>query len=112
MKKSRTIGSVIRERREAQGLSVRGLAKLVGVAPSSILRVEAGDIAPSNELVGKLAKTLKLKASELSVLAHGPLPELGLYLRAKYDLPPDAVAQMQQAFQDAAKRHSSKGSKS
>lgn len=47
-----------REMREGAGLSVRGLAKAAGVSPSTVHRIEMGDMSPTVELFRDLAEAV------------------------------------------------------
>jgi len=67
-------GEHIKERRQSRGLSLRKAAKRVGFDAAYLSRIEAGKVAPSDELVGRLAKVLSCEKEELFVMA-GRLPE-------------------------------------
>ncbi len=49
--------------RKRRGLTKKGLAKLVGVTPRTILRYEIGEIAPQDETAGKIAEALGFPVS-------------------------------------------------
>lgn len=51
-------GAELRKRREAKGISLRQLAKEVGVKPPYLSRVENGEVPASEELVLSAAKIL------------------------------------------------------
>jgi transcriptional regulator with XRE-family HTH domain len=53
-----SVGRAVERERLRQGLSIRGLARLAGVAPSTILRLERTEIAASLLLVLKVARAL------------------------------------------------------
>jgi len=107
--RTRTLAGVLKERREALGLSVRGLADELSVAPSTILRFEDGTRRPTPELIKRLAKVLKTNGDELLALANHKLPTFAPYLRAKYDLSPEAVAELEQHFKDVSAKDSKRG---
>lgn len=67
------LGQVIRERRQAVGLSLRNAAKAVGCNVAYLSRIEGGKTAPSEETVEHLASVLKLDEAELALMA-GRLP--------------------------------------
>jgi putative DNA methylase len=67
-------GECIKERRQSLGLTLRKAAKLVGFDPAYLSRMEAGKVAASDELVGRLAKVLSCEKEELFVMA-GRLPD-------------------------------------
>jgi len=68
------IGEYIKERRQSQGLTLRKAATLVGFDAAYLSRIEAGKVAPSDEIVGRLAKVLSCEKEELFVMA-GRLPD-------------------------------------
>src|SRR5579884_1399832 len=98
-------GELLREARLARGLSVRKLAELVDGTASNILRFETEERRPSPDMVKRLARALKVNASELAALTAGPLPQLSTYLRAKYDLPNEAVAELEQHFKAVTQQY-------
>ena len=104
-----TVASVIRAARQRQGLGVRELAALVGVNPSQALRWESGEREPSAQYLVSLAKHLDVRAADLFALSGVPLPDelisLPALLRSEYELPPDAVAEVEQAVARIAKKY-------
>ncbi len=106
-----TLGSYIRTARESKGLSIRGLARDCGVDSGSVLRIERGDyLNPLPETLSRLARTLDLPLSDLFAMADyvvpKELPRFTPYLRAKYpELPPEALADLDQAFGVIAGRY-------
>jgi plasmid maintenance system antidote protein VapI len=97
-KSPKTFGSVLRAKREELGLSVRGLAAAVELAPSSISRLEDNNFRATEDTVRRLAKVLQTNPDELLALSHGDLPRLAPYLRAKFDLSDEAVAELERHF--------------
>lgn len=67
------IGDQIRQERNRRDLSLRSLADRVGVNASYLSRVEAGKVAPSEQLVNRLADALSYDRDELLLMA-GRLP--------------------------------------
>ena len=67
-------GEYIKERRQSLGLTLRKAAKQVGFDAAYLSRIEAGKVAPSDELVARLAKVLSCEKEELFVMA-GRLPD-------------------------------------
>ena len=55
----------VREWRERRGLSIRGLAKLAGIDPTSYSRIENGHVSPTVTTLEKLARALKVHITEL-----------------------------------------------
>lgn len=110
-KQNRTFGSVLRELREERGLSVRSLATAAGLNASSVSRLENDEMGASDDTVRRLAKVLKTSYRELSTLAGGNLPNFAPYLRAKYDLSPEAIAELEGHFADVTRSNRGRGSK-
>lgn len=61
------------EARQNKGVSLRKLALMVGVAPSTIMRIEAAEHKPSLFLVMHLCKALEISAAELVAKLEGEL---------------------------------------
>lgn len=57
-------GSIVKERREARGLSQRDLGDAVGISQVAIKKIESGDTAKSKHLA-KIAEVLELELSSL-----------------------------------------------
>jgi transcriptional regulator with XRE-family HTH domain len=90
------LGELLREKREAKGLSIRALAREADMRDTTIMRIEQGlRAAPTPDVLARLAEVLELPVSELFTLAGyttpDDLPSLPAYLRVKYrDLPQPA----------------------
>jgi len=110
-KQNRTFGSVLRDLREERGLSVRSLATAAGLNASSVSRLENDEMGPSDGTVRRLAKVLRTPYRELSTLAGGNLPNFAPYLRAKFDLSPEAIAELEGHFAAVTKHAPKRGSK-
>jgi transcriptional regulator with XRE-family HTH domain len=96
------LGEHVRKLRQAKGLSVRGLAAKAGVDATWVSRLEHGIYTkPDARSPWRLAKALGVEVEELYVDAgySGGLPALRPYLRAKYDLPQEAVDQLEAHFE-------------
>src|SRR6266568_5113723 len=94
------LGEHVRHLRQARGLSVRGLAAQAKVDATWVSRLEHGTYSsPDPRSLLRLAGALDIDAEELYLDAgYGDgrgLPGFAPYLRAKYDLPADAVAQLE-----------------
>ncbi len=94
----------LRRLRDADGLTVRRLADLSGLTPSTVSRLETGHIdSPRPEHLQRLARALDADIEDLYSLAGylmpEGLPELAPYLRTKYGMPEQAVAQLDEYFQ-------------
>jgi len=63
-------GARVRELRTHAGISVNKLASIAGVSPSTISRLERGNIAPSREHINLISTALGLSKSEAKKLAE------------------------------------------
>ena len=108
MDQSRTtperLGARVKLLRKEAGFSIRKLAKLAGVDFSWLARIERGAYdAPDPRYLRALATALKVEASDLYLAAgyedSQSLPGFSMYLRAKFDLPPEAIDQLDAHFQ-------------
>jgi transcriptional regulator with XRE-family HTH domain len=110
-----SLGQVLRQAREAQQLSLRQLAALLEVAPSQITRWERDDYAPSTDALLQLVRVLELTPKELFALAGVSLPteprSLPAMLRREYDLPPEAIAEIQRNIEHVARKYQRKEKK-
>lgn len=64
----KTIGEIIREKRKAKGLSVKELARLIGINLSNLYHYEAGTLTPRDKNINRLAEILDCEAAELLAL--------------------------------------------
>jgi transcriptional regulator with XRE-family HTH domain len=101
----------IRHHREAAGLSINALARAAGLPPSTVLRFEAGEYeAPDPDKLERLAGALGVDSEEF--FAHYPaperLPDFAPYLRAKFGMSKDAVAEAEQFFAELEAREKRK----
>src|SRR5664280_2671731 len=100
---SAKLGAYLQQLRLERRLTMRGLAARAKVDFSYVSRLEHGLVgAPTARQLWKIARALDIEVADLYseagfVDAHG-LPGFGPYLRAKYQLPDDAVAQLQAHF--------------
>jgi transcriptional regulator with XRE-family HTH domain len=104
MARQKSLGATIRAGREAAGISLRKLAEEVGLAPSSVLRFENDERRPSAAVVRRLARALSLDTTMLLELANRELPSFAIYLRTKYKLSPDAIAELEGHFAEVSTR--------
>jgi transcriptional regulator with XRE-family HTH domain len=63
-------GQLLKEHRQAHGLTQRELAARIGVKASHVAYLETGQRKPSLALLGRIADTLRLEKQKLFVLAH------------------------------------------
>ena len=73
MKADRRVADILREAREANGQSLRGAARELGVDPSYLSRVETGERSPSVALRER-AESLYGIDSDLMALSAGRVP--------------------------------------
>ncbi len=110
---SEQLGKFIHSHREAKGLSMRALAADAKVDFSYIAHLERGSrVQPSQAVLRRLAGALGVQPDDLFTLAGYQLPEelptLAPYLRAKYDLSDDAVAELERLFDEVSQRSGSR----
>jgi transcriptional regulator with XRE-family HTH domain len=106
------VGQLIREQREANGLSVRGLAAAAQVDSTWLSRVEHGIyVNPDPRNLHRLAKVLDMETIDLFTAADytDGLPGFAPYLRSKYDLPPEAIDQLAAHFDLLAEKYEKGG---
>jgi transcriptional regulator with XRE-family HTH domain len=109
-KRAKALGRLIKKNRLAKGLTLRAAADQMSYDHSYIGRLEAGDYeSPSPKLLKAVARVLAIPIEDLYALAgyqvEDRLPELGPYLRAKYDLPDEAVERLDEYFQMLKERY-------
>jgi len=100
---SQTLGRYVQERRIAVGLSAPAAAHQAGLHHSYWNRLENGHYEqPAPTHLKAVARVIKVPFEDLYGLAgyDSPrrLPSFRPYLRAKYDLPPEAVADLERYF--------------
>lgn len=108
-----TLGQLVRDRREALGLSLRQLGQRIGTTDTTVMRIESGEIAnPRGEVLRALAEALEVPSADLFAAAGytipTELPSFRPYLRTKYgELPDQALRELERNFADIAKRYGS-----
>jgi len=109
--RAKRFGRWLRTKRQQAGLSKMQLAKRSGMSDTSILRIEEGIfLAPAPDKLARIADVLGLELADVYAMADyavpDDLPSFQPYLRTKYrGLPQKAVADLNKAFTDIAKRH-------
>ena len=96
---------------------MRSVAKSCGIAPSHLAKIEAGDTFKtiSIETLVKLSKFYGIPVSSMLKEAgfidsyESDLPELSQYLRAKYQLSPQAIRDMTMAKEIVDKKYKKGG---
>lgn len=102
-KRAKQLGRLIKQARLAKGLSQRAAADQMGQHHSYLARLEAGDFdAPRPQQLKTLARVFDIPIENLYAIAgyqvEGRLPDFAPYLRAKYDLPDEAVDRLDEYF--------------
>jgi transcriptional regulator with XRE-family HTH domain len=98
------LGRYIHRLRVERGWSLRRLATMAGMDATGLMRLEQGKtVAPHPHHLAGLAEALDIDVADLySAANYTPgreLPAFEPYLRAKYDLPPEAVEQLRAHFE-------------
>jgi transcriptional regulator with XRE-family HTH domain len=97
------LGSYVQQLRSERSLSIRALANRAKVDFSWLGRLERGRIdSPDARGLWRVARALDVEPADMYLEAgfgdtHG-LPGFGPYLRAKYNLPEEAVEQLEAHF--------------
>lgn len=107
------LGKYLKELREEQKLSIRSVAKSCSMAPSHLAKIEAGDTFKTIgvETLVKLSKFYGIPVSSMLKEAgfidshESDLPELAQYLRARYQLSPQAIRDMEMAKEIVDKKY-------
>jgi transcriptional regulator with XRE-family HTH domain len=97
---AKQLGALIARTRIRKQLSLRALASRSGMTASWIAHVQAGRfLDPAPDRLARLAEALDIEPSKIDRITKGSmagsLPELGTYFRAKYDLSPAEIAQVE-----------------
>jgi transcriptional regulator with XRE-family HTH domain len=103
-KKNQSLGEYVRRRREFLHLNHYEAEHISGLSHTFWRKLEAGHYeSPHPKSLLPIAKTLHVPAADLYALAGYDAPEglptLRPYLRARYDLPLEAVAQLERYFE-------------
>lgn len=103
-KKNQSLGTYLQSRRLELGRSLDDVAEASGLHKSYWSKLENGVYdSPSPKHLKVMARTLGVSIEDLYGLAGYDIPErlptFQPYLRAKYELPPEAIAQMEQYFE-------------
>jgi transcriptional regulator with XRE-family HTH domain len=98
------LGELLHKLRVERDLSLRGLAATAGLDATWLMRVERGQYqSPDPRLLRRLAEVLDIDTADLFLAADyrgsEGLPGFAPYLRAKYDLPNEAVEQLAAHFE-------------
>lgn len=101
---ARRVGRLISRARQAKGLSMRRLAGLSDTKLTWLINLESGRYAtPDPARLSRLAEVLDIAPDRLDRLTRGHvsanLPGVRTYLRTKYDLNPDQIAEVEAIVQ-------------
>ncbi len=91
------LGTGIRQVREQAGLSLRDLAELTGMAHSTIMRIEQGEVSPRTDSLERICKALNVPTAYLWLVGEKEkITTLRKTLTAIFhDLPPSAIEVME-----------------
>lgn len=84
-----SFGAVLRQYREARGLSMYALARICGINAGNLSRIEQNEFRPRPENLQRLAEALDAPYDDLLAAAGypvQPLPRLRPYLRSAYGM--------------------------
>lgn len=103
-KKNPTLGKYVRDRRESRSLDYYQAAARSGLNHTFWRKLEDGQYeAPSPRSLLAIARALEVPIEDLYALAGydipARLPSFRPYLRARYDLPPEAVTDLERYFE-------------
>jgi transcriptional regulator with XRE-family HTH domain len=102
--KAKQLGKLIRQARDAKGLTTRALAQAIGINHSTITYLEKGEVeSPGIKTLEALSKALEIPFDDLYALAgygrREVMPSLPVYLRSKYNLSSADVAELEEHFE-------------
>lgn len=97
---AKQLGQLIAKARHRKGVSIRGLASDLGVHSSWIGHLEGGRfLDPAPDRLAAVARALDIDPVRMDRVTRGAvsegLPEIGTYFRAKYDLSPEQIEQVE-----------------
>ena len=102
------LGSFLKGKREAAGLTLTQLSTELGVSRPYLSRLERGDYShPSSLILNKIMKRFNVSAEDAFAMTGytlpSDLPSFGPYVRAKHADWPDGVVQELESFYDYLK---------
>jgi len=110
-KRAKQVGTLLRKRREAMGVSTYALSERTGLPTSTIVRIEAGSFAsPNPEKLARIAKVLRISIADIYATAgYGvaeQLPAPRAYFRMKLsDMPTRKAETVGREVEALLKRH-------
>lgn len=63
-----SLGERVKERRQEAGLTLRGFARSVGIAPAFVVDIESGHRMPGHDVLARVADTLGIPLAELQAI--------------------------------------------
>lgn len=106
------LGKYLKQLRKELGLSIRGVAKECRISPSHLAKIETANFKTVGiKLLVKLSEFYNipvsaiLKETGFIEIDDNNLPELAQYLRAKYQLSPQAIRDMEMAKEIVEKKY-------
>ena len=108
---AKRLGKLIRERRQAVGLSTHDLGERVGTPNSTIMCIEQGAFAaPSPDKLARIAEALGMSLADMfghaGYAVPQELPNFHAYLAARYrHFPQTVVAELTELFDALVARH-------
>jgi transcriptional regulator with XRE-family HTH domain len=100
---ARELGRLFKQARRSRKLSLRALDELSGVTYGWINKLEHGATAdPTPSKLTKVAEVLGIAPERIDRITRGQvsrdLPPIRTYFRAKYQLSPEEIAQIEELF--------------
>ena len=97
---AKQLGAVVAKARAKKGWSIRDLATRLNVHSSWVGFLEQGRyVDPAPDRLARIGELLDIEPGRMDRLTRGAvsegLPELGTYFRAKYDLSPEQIEQVE-----------------
>jgi len=100
---ARELGRLFKQARRTRKLSLRALDELAGVSYGWLGRLERGQmIAPAPSKLTRVAEVLGIAPERIDRITRGrvsrDLPPIRTYFRAKYQLTPQEITQIEELF--------------
>jgi transcriptional regulator with XRE-family HTH domain len=107
---ARRIGRMIATSRRNKGWSLRQLSNETGISHTWLLKLENGSYAtPAPDRLIRVAEALGVDPERIERVAKGQmsdnLPGVRTYFRAKFDLSPSEIDEIERAVQDIQRNH-------
>ena len=110
-KQAKSLGDLLRQKREALGLSTRQLGDIAGLDGTTVLRFEEGAFAaPRPDKLARVAEALGLSLADVYAMADyavpADLPNFRPYLRTKYrTMPSEDLEKIEAYAERLARKH-------